>query len=310
MGLSAPQPTGADVATCAAGPLRVGLGCMALTGVYGPIDADVAKATIHRALDLGIRLFDTAALYGDGANEELLGRTLGGHVDVFVITKFGLEAQGDRLVRDSAPAAMRRSVDASLRRLRRDRIDLLLQHRPDPLVPDEEVAAMARDLIDAGKVAAFGLSGTPVDRVGRFTGTVRVAAVQNELSIAAPDRAGDAAAADRLGAMLMAHSPLGRGLLTGRAGRPPAADDVRSGMPQFRDAPSHLDAGRLGALRDIAASRALPMEAVALAWTLHLGENVVPIPGSRNPRQVERIASSAEVALTPEDVAWLAGGRR
>ncbi|WP_374944756.1 aldo/keto reductase [Sphingomonas sp.] len=285
----------------------MGLGCMALTGIYGAIEADVAKATIHRALDLGIRLFDTAALYGDGANEELLGRTLGGRGDVFVVTKFGLEVQGDSLVRDSAPAAMRRSVDTSLRRLRRDRIDLLLQHRPDPLVPDEEVAAMARDLVQAGKVAEFGLSGTPVDRIGRFTGTVRVAAVQNELSIAAPDRAGDAAAADRFGAMLMGHSPLGRGLLTGRAGRPPAADDLRSGMPQFRDAPSDLDANCLNALEEIAASRALPMEAIALAWTLHLGGNVVPIPGSRSPQQVERIASSAEVALTPEEVGRLAG---
>lgn len=274
---------------------------MALTGIYGAIDPGVAMATIHRALDAGVHLFDTAALYGAGANEELLGRALGGREDVTIVTKVGLAAAGDRLVRDSAPAAVRASVDASLRRLRRERIDLLLQHRPDPAVPDAELAGTVRRLIDEGKVAAFGLSGTPTSRIAAFAGVAPVSAVQNELSVVERENVPDVAAAGRAGAMLMAHSPLGRGLATRRAGDPDPGD-LRSGMAGFRDGGRDRDAALLRAVGSIAASHAVPNAAVALAWTLRLGANVVPIPGARSPAHVDQFKAASLVALTPEEV--------
>jgi len=300
---------GADVAASAAGAARIGLGCMALTGIYGAIDRNVAQDTIHAALDVGIRLFDTAALYADGANEELLGRTIGNRNDVFVVTKFGLSAGGDgTLVRDSSPAAMRASVDASLRRLRRERIDLLLQHRPDPRRDDGVVAGVAADLMREGKIAAFGLSGSTPERAEEFARTSPVAAMQNELSLATPERQNEPAILDRAGAMFMAYAPLGRGLLTGRFGNVSMPGDLRERMPQFQDDAEKANLERLAVVDDIAAKHAISRAAVALAWTLYAGSNVVPIPGARRPEQVMTAIRAANLALTPDEMLRLSAG--
>lgn len=297
---------GVDLTRKAAGSLRIGLGCMALTGIYGHVEMTVARATLRRALDLGVRLFDTAPLYGDGANEALLGEALAVEQDTFIVTKFGLLSNGDgALVRDSRPAAIRASVETSLKRLRRDCIDLLLQHRADPCTPDDEVAGVAADLIQEGKIAAFGLSGTSMERVKTMAAMVAVAAVQNELSVATPDRISEPGDTGRADIMYMVHSPLGRGLLTGRLEGAFASGDLRSCMPQFGpDVASDIER-RVQAVEEVAARHATSREAVALAWVLGLGENVVPIPGARSPEQIESAAAASSLILSPQDVAYL-----
>ena len=276
---------------------------MALTGIYGAVDRKAAEATIYAALDLGIRLFDTAALYADGANEELLGRTIGNYDDVFVVTKFGLSAGSDgTLVRDSSPDAMRASVDGSLRRLRRRRIDLLLQHRPDTRADDAEVAGIAADLMREGKIAAFGLSGSTPKRAEEFGRTIPVAAMQNELSLASPERRKESAILDRAGAMFMAYAPLGRGLLTGRFGNVAMPGDLRERMPQFQSDAADANFKRLAVVDEIAAKHATSRAAVALAWTLHAGSNVVPIPGARSPEQVRTAIAAASLVITSDEM--------
>ncbi|OAN61639.1 hypothetical protein A7X12_23350 [Sphingomonas sp. TDK1] len=282
---------------------------MALTGIYGAIDRDVAQATIHAALDLGIRVFDTAALYADGSNEELLGRTIGDRDDVFVVTKFGLAAGGNgTLVRDSTPAAMRASVDASLQRLRKERIDLLLQHRPDPRTDDAVVAGVAADLMREGKIAAFGLSGSAPERAEEFGRAIPVAAMQNELSLASPERQNEPAILDQAGAMFMAYAPLGRGLLTGRFRDLSVPGDLRERMPQFQDDAEKANLERLAVVDEIAAKHATSRAAVALAWTLNAGSNVVPIPGARSPKQITTAITAADLALTPDEMLRLSEG--
>jgi len=304
-----PYGKGTDVAASAAGPARIGLGCMALTGIYGAIDRNVAQATIHAALDLGIRVFDTAALYADGTNEELLGRTIGDRDDVFVVTKFGLSVGGNgTLVRDSSPAAMRASVDASLQRLRKERIDLLLQHRPDPRTDDAVVAGVAADLMRKGKIAAFGLSASAPERAEEFGRTIPVAAMQNELSLASPERQNEPAILDQAGAMFMAYAPLGRGLLTGRSGDFSVPGDLRERMPQFQDDAEKANLKRLAVVDEIAAKHATSRAAVALAWTLHAGSNIVPIPGARSPEQITTAITAADLALTPDEMLRLSAG--
>lgn len=291
------------MAALAAGTVRIGLGCMALTGIYGVVDRDAAKATIHAALDVGIRLFDTAALYADGTNEELLGRTIGHRSDVFIVTKFGLSAGGDgALVRDSSPKAMRASVDSSLRRLRRERIDLLLQHRPDPRADDAIVAGVAAELMREGKIAGFGLSGSTPNRVDEFRRTLPVTAMQNELSLTNPEQHEELAILDHAGVMFMAYAPLGRGLLTGSFGNVRMPGDLRERMPQFQKDAAKANLERLHAVDEVARIHATSRAAVALAWTLHAGSNVVPIPGARSPEQVETAIAAANLVFTSDEM--------
>lgn len=289
--------------------MRIGLGCMALTGIYGAVGVERVRATLHRALDLGIRLFDTAALYGDGSNESLLGEVFGDRDDVFIATKFGLiEGGNGTLVRNSRPDAVRRSVDMSLMRLRRERIDLLLQHRPDPETPDEVVAEVAAELVREGKIAAFGLSATPLERAEVFRPTVVVSAVQNELSLSSAADPADPAVASRAGIMFMAYAPLGRGILTGRSlARGFAPGDLRSGMPQYNPQNRDKDMGLVDALDAVARRHAVTRTAVALAWTLETANSTVPIPGARSPSHVTELMKAASVTLTSQDVSDLSG---
>lgn len=308
--MGSPITVNADTfAEQAAGPTRIGLGCMALTGIYGTIAEGDARATLHHALDLGIHLFDTAALYGGGSNETLLGEVFGGREDVFVATKFGLFEGGDgKLYRDSRPDAIRRSVDMSLKRLRRGRIDLLLQHRPDPETPDEVVAEVAAELIREGKIAAFGLSATPMGRVDVFRSTIVVSAVQNELSLSSATQPLEPVAANRAGVMFMAYAPLGRGILTGRSlARGFAPGDLRSGMPQYDPQNRDRDMRIVDALDTIARRHAVTRAAVALAWTLETANSTVPLPGARSPSHVTELLKAASVKLTSQDISDLSG---
>ncbi len=293
------------------GPARIGLGCMGLTGLYGNVSSDQAMATLSRALSMGVRLFDTAPIYGDGANEELLGRALAGHEGIFVTTKFGLiKSKGGQLIRDSNPAGIRRSVEGSLRRLRRERIDLLLQHRQDPRTPDDVVVKAVADLVLEGKVKAFGLSSTNVARAAGINGDYAVRAVQNELSIIAPPDADATPGAFAAGGVsYMAYSPLGRGVLAwaGRR-RTFASDDYRTGLELIKSGHSRDMSSLFGAIGEVAARHGVGRCAVSLAWLLSQGANVVAIPGSRSPKQVEGVLEAARVALDMADLRRLNEG--
>jgi aryl-alcohol dehydrogenase-like predicted oxidoreductase len=282
---------------------------MALTGIYGEVTTERAQATLHRALDLGIRLFDTAALYSGGGNEVMLGEVLGDRPEVFIVTKFGLiEGRDGKLVRDSQPETIRRSVDASLMRLRRDQIGLLLQHRPDPGTPDEVVADVAADLIREGKIGAFGLSASSVGRIETFRPSVAVSAIQNELSLVASKDISLPADADRAGAMYMAYAPLGRGILTGRSvDRDFAQHDLRAGMAQFDADRREADIRSLDTIDAVARRHGTTRAAIALAWVLHTAENVVAIPGARSPDHVTEVIETVNLRLTSQDVGELNG---
>ncbi|WP_158298837.1 aldo/keto reductase [Sphingomonas psychrotolerans] len=268
-----------------AGAQRLALGTMGLAGVYGPVPSDIAQQTIRAALDVGITLFDTAPLYGNGIAERLLGAELAGQ-DAAVVTKFGLAAGRDgMLFRDSRPASVRRSVETSLRRLRRDRIDILLQHRPDPAVGEEEVAGMLQRLVEEGKAAQVGLSGSSLTRAVAMGAMAPIRVVQNEFSAASEilprETPADFSAA---GLMLMAHSPLARGLLARTQPRLFPVGDHRATMRSLDQAGQIALLAR-AALRfsDFAT---LSDPRVAIRWVLDQGAAVVAVIGARSPAQV------------------------
>lgn len=278
----------ARLATELAGPQRLVLGTMGLAGIYGPISSDIAKQTIRAALDGGIALFDAAPLYGNGIAERLLGAELSGQ-DAAVVTKFGLAAGRDgKLVRDSRPTSIRRSVENSLRRLRRDRIDILLQHRPDPAIDDADVAGVLQRLVEEGKAAQVGLSGCSPTRALRMSAAAPIRVVQNELSAASEVLPGETAADfSAAGLMLMAYSPLARGLLARTQPRRFVVGDYRATM-------GSLDRGGQMVLLGRAASRlsgfASPLRArAAIKWVLDQGANVVAVIGARSPAQVREL---------------------
>lgn len=270
-----------------AGATRIGLGCMALTGIYGSIDREQAVATLAAALDQGVKLFDTAPLYGNGKNEQLLGEVLGDRRDATIVTKFGLYAdKAGRLYRDSRPETIRQSVDASLRRLKRARIDVLLQHRTDPETSNDDVQDCIAGLIAAGKVGEFGISSVSAKEIARLPITGSVSVVQNELSlVTGPKRAEIEATAQR-GAAFMAFSPLGRGILTDS--RPSRTDDLRTSMSAFTQIPQaahHTDNDS----REAMASAKEGSVRKALSWVLAQGKNVIVIPGCRSSEHVSQI---------------------
>ncbi|WP_111734323.1 aldo/keto reductase [Roseovarius amoyensis] len=270
-----------------AGKRRIGLGCMALTGIYGAVGREQAVATITAALDNGVTLFDTAPLYGNGANEKLLGEVLCGLPNATIVTKFGLYSDaGGSLYRDSRPEAIRQSVETSLRRLKRDRLDLLLQHRSDPDTPDDDVQACIEDLISAGKVGEFGLSSVSADQIAGRPVAHTLGAVQNELSLVTGQKIEEVAAAMARGACFMAFSPLGRGILTGS--KPSQPDDLRTSMVAFaqRSTSGHPHRDGYGVEMEVGE---LVSARRALAWVLAQGANVVAIPGCRSPSQVSVI---------------------
>lgn len=276
-----------DRAITLAGERRIGLGCMALTGIYGAVSREQAVATLAAALDNGVTLFDTAPLYGNGANETLLGDVLCDLPNAAIVTKFGLYADaGGKLYRDSRPETIKKSVEASLTRLRRDRIDLLLQHRADPETSDDDVQACIEDLISAGKVGEFGISGVSADQITRRPTTRAFGAVQNELSLVTGQKIEEVAAAMARGACFMAFSPLGRGVLTGsKSGQP---DDLRTSMAAFAQCSTSERPHDGGSGADMGAEVEASVRR-SLAWVLAQGANVVAIPGCRSPGHVSVI---------------------
>ena len=288
----------------------LGLGCMGMSQSYGVPDDRESVATLHRALELGVTLFDTAEAYGPFTNEELLGRALEGRRDQVVLaTKFGFRLEGNQLTgTDSRPAHIREVVEASLRRLRTDRIDLLYQHRVDPAVPIEDAVGAMADLVREGKVGFLGLSEAGETTIRRAHSVHPISALQSEYSLWERNLEGDIVPLLReLGIGLVAFSPLGRGFLTGTAKR--AADypdgDYRRGDPRFQGANFDANMRAAAVVQELARRRGAMASQVALAWLLHKGDDIVPIPGTKRRRYLEENLAAASLHLTPEEVVEL-----
>ena len=294
----------------------LGLGCMGMSHAYGePPERAAMVALLRAAVERGVTLFDTAEVYGPFTNEELVGEALAPVRDrVVIATKFGFdidpEAGRQRGV-DSRPEHIRQVVEASLKRLRTDRIDLLYQHRVDPKVPIEEVAGTVGELIGAGKVRHFGLSEAGVATIRRAHAIQPVTALQSEYSLwwRRPE-AEILPVLEELGIGLVPYSPLGRGYLTGQMDDSTAFDssDFRAALPRFTPEARQANRGLVALLGKIAARKAATPAQIALAWILAQKPWIVPIPGTTKLGRLEENIAATAVELSAEDLRELDEG--
>ena len=286
----------------------LGLGCMGLSFAYGtPPDRDAAIRLVRAAFERGVTFFDTAEVYGPYRNEELLGEALSPFRDrVVIATKFGFKDAIATAGLDSRPEHIREVVEASLRRLRTDRIDLLYQHRVDPNVPIEDVAGTVRDLIHAGKVGHFGLSEAGAGTIRRAHAVQPVAALQSEYSLwwREPERE-ILPVLEELGIGFVPYSPLGRGFLTGRIDESTRFEpgDFRNVVPRFAEDARAANKALLASLSGIAARVGATPAQLALAWLLARKPWIVPIPGTTRLGRLEENLGAARIALSPADLA-------
>lgn len=295
----------------------IGLGCMGFTAAYGGQDEAASIATLHRAVELGVTLFDTAEVYGPYENEELVGRALKGVRDkVLIATKFGF-AVGDEGIGfqrtiglDGTPANAKRVAEASLRRLGTDVIDLYYLHRPDPATPIEESVGAMADLVKEGKVRAIGLSEVNVDQLRRAHAVHPIAALQSEYSLWERGVEDEIFPAVReLGIGFVPFSPLGRGFLSGkiRSRDDLESNDFRAGLPRFDEANLAANLTLVDTLQAIGAERGVTAAQLALAWVLAQGDDVVPIPGARKIPHLEDNIAAADILLSPADLTRIGG---
>ena len=288
----------------------LGFGCMVISGSYGTPDEQDGIRAIHRALELGVTFFDTADVYGQTlhANEATVGRALKGHRETVVLaTKCGLlspSAPGGKRV-DGSPKHIREACEASLRSLNVSTIDLYYLHRVDPETPIEESVRAMAELVDEGKVRFLGLSEVHPNTLRRAHQVHPITAVQSEYSLWTRDpEQGILATCRELGVGFVPFSPLGRGFFSGAVrsldGLP--EDDFRRGLPRFQGANLGWNLELVDHLAELATSKGCTSSQLALAWLLHRGHDIVPIPGTKNPRHVEENVRAADLALSPTDL--------
>jgi aryl-alcohol dehydrogenase-like predicted oxidoreductase len=297
------------------GPLEVsalGLGCMGMSEFYGPADEAESIATLHRALDLGIDLLDTADVYGPFTNEELVGRAIRDRRDrVVLATKCGIVREpGKPRVRglDGRPEYIRAACDASLRRLGVAHVDLYQLHRADPNVPIEESVGALADLVKAGKTRAIGLSEVGPNTLRRACAVHPIASLQSEYSLVARDVEPEVLPVCReLGVGFLAYSPLGRGLLSGRirSRADLTPDDFRQFQPRFAEGALERNLVLVERVAALAREKGCTTAQLALAWLLHRGDDIVPIPGTKSRARLEENAAAAAVSLSAADLAAL-----
>ncbi|MDQ3104581.1 MAG: aldo/keto reductase [Actinomycetota bacterium] len=279
----------------------LGLGCMGMSEFYGGSDDAESRAILHRALDLGVTFLDTAAMYGKGANERLVGEVVRERRgEVVIATKFGIERDEDGTRVDGSPGNVRLSIDASLRRLGIEHVDLWYQHRIDPEVPIEETVGAMAEQVESGKVRHLGLSEASADTLRRASAVHPLAALQTEWSLWSRDLEAEVLpTAKQLGIGVVAYSPLGRGFLTGQITSVDDldADDFRRYNPRFAEEHLQTNLALVERVREIASDLGVTPGQLALAWLLHQGDDVVPIPGTRSPERLEENAAAAEIRL-------------
>ncbi len=288
----------------------IGLGCMGMSDFYFTnADEKEAIATLHRALELGVTLLDTADMYGPHTNEQLVGKAIKGKRDrVFLATKFGIVRDpADPTARgvNSRPEYIRRAVEGSLQRLGVETIDLYYQHRVDPTVPIEEVIGTMADLIKEGKIRYIGMSEASVATLERAHHVHPITALQTEYSLWTRDaEQGVLAACQRLGIGFVPYSPLGRGFLTGAIQRPEdlADDDFRRANPRFQGENFARNLELVKTVQGLAQQKGVTPAQLALAWVLAQGEHIVPIPGTKRRRYLEENVAADDITLTAAEL--------
>ena len=294
----------------------IGLGCMGMSAFYGATDEPESVRTIHRALDLGCNFLDTSDMYGPHTNERLLGAAISGRRDeVFLATKFGIKVEPgeeggppSRSI-DGSPAYVRSACEASLGRLKVEHIDLYYQHRVDPNTPVEDTVGAMAELVKEGKIRHIGLSEASAETIRRAHAVHPITAVQSEYSLWTRDVEPEILPTlNELGIALVAYSPLGRGFLSGRFTSPDELDenDFRRYGPRFTGENLEQNLKLAERVKEFAAEKGITPGQLALAWVLHRGEHIVPIPGTKRVSYLEENLAAAEVELSEEEVERIA----